>query len=144
MCVVIVQIHRDPSSISTGSKVTILQYLISNIIPLGLMIVAAATTLGCLLKIHYKVGHSLYHCPSQILCRRSGSRILQAVSVFISKRPIRAPDVNRDAKRRQMCLSLATPKSDSIWSQCVVTKMSFLIASSPPTLFKIGIGGGVQ
>jgi len=44
------------------------------------------------------VGHSL-HCPCQTFCQRSGSRILQAVSVFMSKRFIRAPDLNSGSKR---------------------------------------------
>lgn len=65
VCVVIVRIRRNPSSIYTGPEVAILQYLVSNIIPLGLIIVivTAATSRGCSLWPIKSMRHLLYHIP---------------------------------------------------------------------------------
>jgi len=81
--------------------------------------------------------------PSQKFHRRSGSRILQAVSVFLSKRSIRTANLNSDSTRWRNCISLAAPGFNSIWSQCVVTKMTLLRVLSAPTSFKIGLPGGL-
>ena len=71
-----------------------------------------------------------YFSPSsQIFCRRSGSWILQTVSVSMSKRFGNGPYVHRTCCS-QVRLDLVP-----------VRQMSFLIASSPPTFSKIGLGG---
>ncbi len=95
---------------------------------------------GQLLLLCFFTCGNVNYSSSQSFFQRSGWMILQAVSVFILNWSIHASASNSGSKDRESFSSCAIPKVNLIWSQCIVMKISFLIALSPPILFKMGIG----